>query len=214
MCIRDRAYSVIRTLNDYRDDGGYTGKTRDSWTCREDETCTSSGAMTLEYTDGLNVVTAWKKEYDAAGRVARSGETVWEDGRQVSKTETEYTPQAVTETTADGKSRALELPNDFRDCRGRCRDLVRDGNAAPDHCYILYPEGFLQYRLSVRPLQHPTFGMVYDQRTRKPGESEDRRRIVDANCQQLEAHAFRSHSKLLTEERTGAPNVPPYQPDR
>jgi hypothetical protein len=38
------------------------------------------------------------------------------------------------------------------------------------------------------------------------------RRIIDANCQQLEAHIAGVHSKLLAEERTGESPVPAYHP--
>lgn len=209
------AYSVRRRLRDFTDDGAYDGETLDVWTCRRDESCTSEGHTDVLLAGGGRLRVEWRTDYDPRGNPIRIESKTTETGKPDEDDVYEFGDGTVRFVRrAPGEMvREFVLPADFRNCVTRCRELIVEGGGASDFCHTVYPDGPRRRDLAVRRVADPKLGPVWEQVVVKPETGAREARLVDASCQQLEAHIMASHSVLLSEERIGEPPVPAYGPE-
>jgi hypothetical protein len=208
------AYSIQRRLSDYSDDDpAYGGETLDTWTCRQDGSCTSEGFTDVAMPEGVRSRVDWRGEYDPRGYPIWMHTKVTENGLPDLLETIEFTDATVrisTLTAAVRELREYALPPDYRPCLLACREQVAQAAETKQSCHTVSSNGPHQNDSIVTPVAHPKFGAVWEWKIYKPHLDLEEFRIVDTNCQQLEARVERSRSNLLSETRTGDPPVPAY----
>lgn len=210
------AYSISRRLSDFDDDNPeYGGETLDTWTCQADGSCTSEGFTDVAMAQGVRVRMEWRNDYDARGYPIRIWSKFAATGQPDVHETFEFADGSVHFVQEDGSSRVTSeyvLPPRFRPCLLACQEQVAQAveSSESSSCHAVYPDGVRRHDSTVTPVAHAKLGAVWEWKIFKPESGIEDVRLVDANCQQLEARIDSMRSTLLSEERTGAPPVPAY----
>jgi hypothetical protein len=211
-------YSISRRLSDFANDNpAYGGETLDTWTCHQDGSCTSEGFTDVAMAEGVRIRVEWRGDYDPRGYPIRLYSRFAETGRPDVLEIFEFADGAVRIITEDASGRVIGeyvLPPRFRPCLLACQEQVAQAGETNQSCHAVYPDGVRRHDSTVRPVAHPKLGAVWEWKTFKPESGIEDVRLVDANCQQLEARINNLRSILLSEERTGEPRCRPTEAER